>query len=164
MLLNLFAAFDVPGPGDENWLLFDPPVQEILLCTTGRSDIEFLAVNMGNDTITVVQDSPSVLWLEAAGITPEQLAPGDTALAEYNVLWDSPWLEDGEYDIAAISLDPRFASNIDATTEEDPPLVHGIAVTSDGYSLRFGFQSFVEPSTRSGRRFARHRPVRLWLV
>jgi len=105
LMLNLFAAFDVPGPGDENWLLFDPPVQEILLCTTGRSDIEFLAVNMGNDTITVVQDSPSVLWLEAAGITPEQLAPGDTALAEYNVLWDSPWLEDGEYDIE-LSLTP----------------------------------------------------------
>jgi len=28
-------------------------------------------------------------------------------------------------------------------------------VTSDGYSLRFGFDGFVEPSTRAGRRFAR---------
>ena len=30
-----------------------------------------------------------------------------------------------------------------------------VAVTSDGYSLRFGLEPFVEPSTRAGRRFAR---------
>jgi DNA gyrase subunit A len=30
-----------------------------------------------------------------------------------------------------------------------------MAVTSDGYSLRFSFEPFVEPSTRSGRRYAR---------
>ena len=33
--------------------------------------------------------------------------------------------------------------------------MHAVAVTSDGYSLRFGFGGFVEPSTRSGRRYAR---------
>ena len=35
------------------------------------------------------------------------------------------------------------------------PKVHAIAVTSDGYSLRFGLDGFVEPSTRAGRRYAR---------
>jgi DNA gyrase subunit A len=30
-----------------------------------------------------------------------------------------------------------------------------VAVTSDGYSLRFSLEAFVEPSTRAGRRFAR---------
>ena len=35
------------------------------------------------------------------------------------------------------------------------PPVHAVAVTSDGYSLRFSFEGFVEPSTRSGRRYAR---------
>jgi DNA gyrase subunit A len=30
-----------------------------------------------------------------------------------------------------------------------------VAVTSDGYALRFGLDAFLEPSTRSGRRFAR---------
>ena len=35
------------------------------------------------------------------------------------------------------------------------PPVHAVAVTSDGYSLRFGFEGFVEPSTRAGRRYAR---------
>src|SRR5258708_7913087 len=33
--------------------------------------------------------------------------------------------------------------------------VHAVAVTSDGYSLRFSLEPFVEPSTRSGRRYAR---------
>ena len=33
--------------------------------------------------------------------------------------------------------------------------MHAVAVTSDGYALRFGLDGFVEPSTRSGRRYAR---------
>ena len=35
------------------------------------------------------------------------------------------------------------------------PPVHAIAVTSDGYAMRFSLQGFVEASTRSGRRYAR---------
>jgi DNA gyrase subunit A len=90
--------------------------------------------------------------------------------------------KDGERMIAAFSLDPRVRGDIghvpDAGTEapalqgkgagvrrdgasalsedegEAPP-VHALAVTSDGYSLRFSFAGFVEPSTRSGRRYAR---------
>ena len=42
-----------------------------------------------------------------------------------------------------------------ARKEGAVPPVHALAVTSDGYSLRFGFEPFVEVSTRSGRRFAR---------
>jgi DNA gyrase subunit A len=30
-----------------------------------------------------------------------------------------------------------------------------VAVTSDGYALRFSLEPIVEPSTRAGRRFAR---------
>ena len=33
--------------------------------------------------------------------------------------------------------------------------MHAVAVTSDGYSLRFSLAGFVEPSTRAGRRYAR---------
>ena len=33
--------------------------------------------------------------------------------------------------------------------------MHAVAVTSDGFSLRFGLEAFVEPSTRTGRRYAR---------
>ena len=32
--------------------------------------------------------------------------------------------------------------------------MHAVAVTSDGYSLRFSLEPFVEPSTRAGRRYA----------
>ena len=35
------------------------------------------------------------------------------------------------------------------------PPTHALAVTSDGYSLRFGLEAFVEASTRAGRRYAR---------
>jgi len=64
-------------------------------------------------------------------------------------------LRDGERVIAAFSLDPRAIGDIAARTEGEPPPVHALAVTSDGYSLRFSFEPFVEPSTRAGRRYAR---------
>ncbi len=63
--------------------------------------------------------------------------------------------KDGEKIIAAVSLDARVTANIESTREGEAPPVHALAVTSDGYSLRFSFQPFVEPSTRAGRRFAR---------
>ncbi len=62
---------------------------------------------------------------------------------------------DSERVIAALSLDPRIVGNIASRKEGEAPPVHALAVTSDGYSLRFGLDGFVEPSTRSGRRFAR---------
>jgi DNA gyrase subunit A len=75
-------------------------------------------------------------------------------------------LKDGEKVLAAMSLDPRVAGEIRPRPESsgkkaknppDPlvPPVHAVAVTSDGYALRFGLDAFVEPSTRAGRRFAR---------
>ena len=63
--------------------------------------------------------------------------------------------KDGERVVAAFSLDPRLAGAITASSPEDPPPVHAVAVTSDGYSLRFSLAPFVEPSTRAGRRYAR---------
>jgi DNA gyrase subunit A len=63
--------------------------------------------------------------------------------------------KDGERVVAAASLDPRVAANIKPRKEGDVPPVHAVAVTSDGYSLRFGLEPFVEVSTRGGRRFAR---------
>ncbi|MGC6443693.1 MAG: DNA gyrase/topoisomerase IV subunit A [Rubripirellula sp.] len=66
-------------------------------------------------------------------------------------------MKDGERIVAALSFDPRSIGKI----QEDPkhpdycPEVHGIAATSDGFALRFGLGGFAEPSTRSGRRYAR---------
>jgi DNA gyrase subunit A len=64
-------------------------------------------------------------------------------------------LKDGERIVAAFSLDPRVVGTIAAKKEGDVPPVHAAAVTSDGYSMRFSLEPFVEPSTRAGRRYAR---------
>jgi DNA gyrase subunit A len=64
-------------------------------------------------------------------------------------------LRDGERVVAAFSLDERVAGDIASRKEGEPAPVHALAVTSDGYSLRFGFEPFVEASTRAGRRYAR---------
>jgi DNA gyrase subunit A len=64
-------------------------------------------------------------------------------------------LKDGEKIVAAASLDARVVGNITPKKEGAEAPVHAVAVSSDGYALRFGLEGFVEPSTRSGRRFAR---------
>ncbi len=66
-------------------------------------------------------------------------------------------LKDGEKIIACYSADPRVLKDY----QEDPkkpdacPYTHAIAASSDGYALRFSVSTFIEPSTRSGRRFAK---------
>src|SRR5262249_27762652 len=64
-------------------------------------------------------------------------------------------LKDGERIVAAMSLDPRAAGVIVPKRDGDAAPVHAIAVSSDGYALRFNLDALVEPSTRSGRRYAR---------
>ncbi len=71
-------------------------------------------------------------------------------------------LRDGERVVSAFSLDPRAIGDIripNGTRRQDGegavPPVHAIAVSSDGYALRFGLDGFVEASTRAGRRYAR---------
>ena len=70
--------------------------------------------------------------------------------------------KDRERVVAALSLDARYAGAITGGAPAKPgsddvpvPPVHALAVTSDGYSLRFSLEPFVEPSTRAGRRYAR---------
>jgi DNA gyrase subunit A len=62
---------------------------------------------------------------------------------------------DGEKVVSAVSLDPRVAGGLSADAPDQAPPTHALAVTSDGYSLRFGLDGFVEASTRAGRRYAR---------
>ena len=64
-------------------------------------------------------------------------------------------LKDGEKIVAATSLDPRATGTITPKREGDAAPVHAVAVSSDGYALRFNLDGFVEPSTRAGRRYAR---------
>ena len=64
-------------------------------------------------------------------------------------------LKDRERIVAALSLDSREIGDITTRKEGQAPPVHAVAVSSDGYSLRFSLEPFVEPSTRSGRRYGR---------
>jgi DNA gyrase subunit A len=64
-------------------------------------------------------------------------------------------LKDGEKVVAAMSLDPRVVGVVAPRKDGAPAPVHAMAVSSDGYALRFNLDGLVEPSTRSGRRFAR---------
>jgi len=80
-------------------------------------------------------------------------------------------LKDGEKVVGGMSLDQRAVGDIRGQTPlpparskrgaegSDPGVrpapVHAVAVSSDGYALRFNLDSFVEPSTRAGRRYAR---------
>jgi DNA gyrase subunit A len=62
---------------------------------------------------------------------------------------------DGERIVGAVSLDLRVSPDIMPPREGQPAPTHAVAVSSDGYALRFGLDAFVEPSTRAGRRYAR---------
>jgi DNA gyrase subunit A len=65
-------------------------------------------------------------------------------------------LKDREKIVAALSLDPRAVGDIaEKKRSIPPPPVHAVAASTDGYSLRFGLEPLVEPSTRAGRRYAR---------
>src|SRR5919198_1502917 len=64
-------------------------------------------------------------------------------------------LKDGERIVGAMSLDLRAVGNVRPKKEGDPAPVHAVAVSSDGFALRFNLDPFLEPSTRAGRRFAR---------
>lgn len=68
--------------------------------------------------------------------------------------------EDGERIVGALCSDPRHLpaaseDRLAAVLEGDPRPPYAVALTRGGKSLRFGLEPFLEPSTRSGRRFAR---------
>ncbi len=64
-------------------------------------------------------------------------------------------LKDGERVVAALSLDDRVTPGIVPSRSGGVPKTHALAITSDGFGLRFSIAPHAEPSTRAGRRFAR---------
>jgi DNA gyrase subunit A len=65
-------------------------------------------------------------------------------------------LDDGERMIAAMSFDPRALAvepPTEGAEEPEPPLA--LAITKQGFGFRFSLRPHREPSTRSGRRFAK---------
>ncbi|HEX8914738.1 MAG TPA: DNA topoisomerase (ATP-hydrolyzing) [Humisphaera sp.] len=68
-------------------------------------------------------------------------------------------LKDGEKVIAAVSMDeralPAKATAVDEKKPDAAPKLHLLAVTSDGFALRLGLDTYREVSTKAGRRYAR---------
>ncbi len=64
-------------------------------------------------------------------------------------------LKDGERVVSALSLDDRVTPGIVPSRSGGVPKTHAVAVTSNGFGLRFSIAPYAEPSTRAGRRFAR---------
>ncbi|MFK7766849.1 MAG: DNA topoisomerase (ATP-hydrolyzing) subunit A [Mariniblastus sp.] len=65
-------------------------------------------------------------------------------------------LKDGEKIVSVLSFDPRVVGDIAADPKDKYyPAIHGLAASSNGYAMRFGLEPLAEPSTRSGRRYAR---------
>ena len=63
-------------------------------------------------------------------------------------------MKDGESIVAMASLDARIVGKLSGD-EEHYPETYALAASSDGNALTFSLEPFVEPSTRSGRRYAR---------
>jgi DNA gyrase subunit A len=63
-------------------------------------------------------------------------------------------LKDGEKIIACFSLDSRVIGDT-AEREGKRPRTYAIAATSDGFAFGIGIAPFLEPSTRTGRRYAK---------
>ncbi|MBM4361110.1 MAG: DNA topoisomerase IV subunit A [Deltaproteobacteria bacterium] len=63
-------------------------------------------------------------------------------------------MRDGESIVAMASLDPRVTGSLEGD-EQHYPETYAVAATTDGYALSFSLAGLSEPSTRSGRRFAK---------
>ncbi|MBX3209217.1 MAG: DNA topoisomerase IV subunit A [Labilithrix sp.] len=63
-------------------------------------------------------------------------------------------MKDGESIVAMASLDPRVVGKLSGD-EQHYPETYALAASSDGNGLTFSLEAFLEPSTRSGRKYAR---------
>ena len=61
---------------------------------------------------------------------------------------------DGERVVAALCLDPGD-SELRAEEQDTPPPLHLMIATSEGRGYRMSLESYCEPSTRAGRRYAK---------
>ena len=138
----------------DGWVKRQKEVKDIASTRVREGDV-VLAVLPGSTRATVVFFTNfGVAYTARIADVPASTGYGEPIQSLFK-------FKDGEKVVAAQSLDLKktqglvAAKTAKATDEPVPPPQHGLAVTSDGYSLRFSFEPFIEPSTRAGRRFAR---------
>src|SRR5437762_12355587 len=132
----------------DGWVKRQKEVRD-LSTTRLREGDSVLAVMQGSTRATVVFFSNfGVAYTSRIIDVPASTGYGEPIQKQFK-------LKDGEKIVGVMSLDPRVAVKINPKREDEPAPVHAVAVSSDGYALRFGLEGLVEPSTRSGRRYAR---------
>jgi len=132
----------------DGWVKRQKEIKDIATTRTREGDA-VLAVMPGSTRATVVFFSNfGAAYTAKIADIPASTGYGDPIQKLFK-------LKDGERILAAYSMDPRQVGKITPAKAEGIPPVHAIAVSSDGYSMRFSLEGFVEPSTRAGRRFAR---------
>jgi DNA gyrase subunit A len=135
----------------DGWVKRQKEVKDIASTRTREGDA-VLAVLPGSTKATVVMFSNfGVAYTAKIADIPASTGYGDPIQKLFK-------LKDGEKVVAALTLDERHAGKIKAPKADAEPPVQAVAVSSDGYSLRFSLEGFIEPSTRAGRRFARVKP------
>ena len=117
---TLFEYMDRPGVGDDSWLRSYPPVQELILESPEREVVEFALLNMGPDTVAPAAGTHGVPWLVLESLAPPLVAPGEFALARWEV--DFAQIENGDFDIS-LPVEPGGLSFLHAVVNLDllPP-------------------------------------------
>jgi DNA gyrase subunit A len=132
----------------DGWVKRQKEVKDVA-STRLREGDEVLAVLPGSTRATVVFFSNfGVAYSARIADIPASTGYGEPIQRFYK-------LKDGERIVSAMSLDPRVAGEITPRKEGAEPKVHAVAVSSDGYSMRFSLEPLAEPSTRAGRRYAK---------
>lgn len=113
----------------------DDELQQVLTGST-KSTLIFFS-NLGVAYTTRIHD-----------LTPQPRGYGDPVQKLFS-------FNDGERVVAALVVNAELADLARSGEEGVPPPRHLILATSDGRGYRISLEAFCEPSTRSGRRFAR---------
>lgn len=110
--------------------------------------VAIVAAGSTTENVALLSNFGSVYVLRIADV-PATSGHGDPIQAMFK-------FADGERAIAAFSFDPRFRPPMPVDPgPEDPPGPHLLVVTRQGYGFRFSLSAHSEPTTRSGRRYAR---------
>ena len=131
----------------DGWIKRQKEVKDIKKVKLREGDA-VLAAEPGSTTATIVLfSSLGVAYTARIADIPATTGHGEPVQKRFA-------LKDGERIVAAMSLDTRWVEDY-VTEGPDGPPVHALAATSNGYALRFSLAAFAEPSTKSGRRYAR---------
>jgi DNA gyrase subunit A len=160
---KVVAAVDEPEFAAEDYIVAEDAI--VILCASGWikrvrqvKDVNATRMRDGDSVLAAVAGSTksSVAFFSNRGacyVTRIHDIPAATGYGDpVQKLFK---LGDGERIVSMLSFDPRSIEVPPAVEEAEPLPPYALAVTRRGLGLRFSLRNHAEPSTRSGRRFAR---------